>query len=119
MREYMGGRLFGIEAPLFDAAAAIVEREAGMAKAAAARPVLLAEAKRIAMEVALQRGSVTADDVAARMAANGLDYAALGNASGSVFRGPFVWTGEVVTSQRVSTHARAIKVWRLKQGGGA
>jgi hypothetical protein len=119
MREYMGGRLFGIDAPLFDAATAIVQREAGMALAATARPTLLAEARRIAMQIALQRGTVTADDVAARMVANGMDYAALGNASGSVFRGPFVWTGEVVTSHRVSTHARAIKVWRLKQGGAA
>jgi hypothetical protein len=47
------------------------------------------------------------------MAENGLDYADLGNAAGSVFDGRFAWTGEVVASRRPSTHGRLIRVWRL------
>lgn len=100
---------------LFDADEAIARREAGMARAAAARPALLEQAQRIAVALARTNGIVTSDDVAARMLDFGMDYTLLGNASGSVFRGKFVWTGGIVMSKRVSTHGRAIKVWRLKE----
>ena len=99
---------------LFDAAEAQRRKNAGMTKAADARHQLLAAAQDFAHRIAVSKGSVTADDVAFRMAQVGMDYAELGNAAGSVFRGKFKWTGQVVPSERASTHGRAIKVWRLK-----
>lgn len=99
---------------LFDVAEAQARKESGMARAASARPALLATAISHARRVAAQHGRVTSDDVAFCMAMQGLDYSALGNASGSVFRTDFEWTGEVVSSKRPSTHGRVIRVWRLK-----
>jgi hypothetical protein len=99
---------------LFDYAETLRRKEYGMARAAAARPELLAAAQDFAHRIAVSKGSVTADDVAFRMAQVGMDYAELGNAAGSVFRGKFEWTGQVVPSERASTHGRAIKVWRIK-----
>jgi|688.fasta_scaffold376009_1 hypothetical protein len=99
---------------LFDSAEAERRKEAGMAMAAAANAQLLAVAQRLALEIAQARGLVCADDVALEMHRLGLDYQSLGNAAGSVFRGRFEWTGNVVASDRVSTHGRMIKVWRIK-----
>lgn len=99
---------------LFNYAETLRRKESGMAKAAAACPQLLATAKNLAHRIAISKGSVTSDDVAFRMAQIGMNYAELGNAAGSVFRGQFEWTGQVVPSERASTHGRSIKVWRLK-----
>lgn len=99
---------------LFDAAEAQARKEHGMERAALARPALLAAAQESARRLALAHGRVTADDVAFCLWMRGLDYSALGNASGSVFRTDFEWTGEVVSSKRPSTHGRVIRVWRLK-----
>lgn len=100
---------------LFDFAVAIARKQEGMAKAALARPVLLASAQDCARRIARTRGTVTADDVAEMLDGMGIDYAALGNAAGSVFRkSEFEFTGQIVQSRRPSTHARCIKVWRLK-----
>lgn len=100
---------------LFDAVEAERRKEAGMARAAAARPELLALAREVASWLCAVRGTVTSDDVAYRMAELGHDYDALGNAAGSVFRGGFEWTGEVRSSERASTHGRVIRVWRRKE----
>ena len=100
---------------LFDGAEAQQRKEAGMALAAAARGSLLAAAQECAVRLADIYGEVTSDMVAARMHALGLDYAKLGNASGSVFRGQFDWTGRMVPSVRPSTHARMIKVWKRRE----
>ena len=102
------------DTPLFDIAYAVTLQEEGMAKAAAAKPELLAKAQDCARRIARIRGTVTSDDVAAMMANGGFDYAELGNAAGSVFRGNFEWTGQVIKSHRPTTHGRAIRVWRLK-----
>jgi hypothetical protein len=99
---------------LFDAAEAERRKEAGMARAAAARPALLAIARDVARHLAVVRGAVTSDDVAYHMTELGHHYDDLGNAAGSVFRGGFEWTGEVRTSERASTHGRVIRVWRIK-----
>jgi hypothetical protein len=77
------------------------------------RELLLTQARLLAHEHAAQHGTVTADDVAALMAAAGMNYADLGNAAGSVFRDGFVWTGDVRQSARVSTHRRLVRVWRI------
>ena len=103
------------DTPLLDEVLAQYRKEKGMALAAAARGSLLAAAQECAVRVCGEYGEVTSDMVAFRMQAIGLDYSALGNASGSVFRGRFEWTGHMVASIRPSTHARMIKVWRLKE----
>lgn len=103
------------DTPLLDGLDAQQRKEVGMALAAAARGSLLAAAQECAVTVCKQYGEVTSDMVAFRMQAMNLDYSALGNASGSVFRGRFEWTGHMVASVRPSTHARMIKVWRLKE----
>lgn len=99
---------------LFDAAEAERRKLAGMELAASAKPELLAEAQRCAVELARRNCCVTSDDVAAEMSRMGRNYDLLGNAAGSVFRGAFEWTGGVKASVRTSTHGRMIKIWRLK-----
>ena len=98
---------------LFNAAEAERRKIVGMALAADARHELLAAARGFAAFIASHGSTVTADEVAAMMAANGLDYSELGNAAGSVFDGRFQWTGQVIPSRRPSTHGRLIRVWRL------
>jgi hypothetical protein len=100
---------------LFDAVEAERRKEEGIARAAAARPTVLAVARDVARWLGAVQGTVTSDDVAYRMASLGYSYEDLGNAAGSVFRGGFEWTGEVRASERASTHGRVIRVWRLKE----
>ena len=99
---------------LFDTAEAERRKVIGKALAADRRHELLAAARGFAAFIASNGKTVTADEVAALMAENGLDYADLGNAAGSVFDGKFVWTGAVVPSRRPASHGRLIRVWRLK-----
>jgi hypothetical protein len=98
---------------LFDQAKAERRKAVGMALAADARHELLAAARGFAAFIAREYGTVTADDVAELMAANGLDYSNLGNAAGSVFDTRFQWTGRVIPSKRPSTHGRLIREWSL------
>lgn len=100
---------------LFDSAAAERARDEGMTRAAEAEKnkLLLRIAQSYAKKIAVASGTATADDVARAMEVDGLTYSCLGNAAGSVFRG-MQWTGEFVRSARVSTHARMIRVWRMK-----
>jgi hypothetical protein len=99
---------------LFDAAEADRRRDAGKSAAALARSALLEVARSCALAIARKQATVTADDVAQMMDAQGMDYSELGNAAGSVFDGGFHWTGEVIRSARPSTHGRIVRVWRLK-----
>jgi hypothetical protein len=96
-----------------DALEAQRRRNAGLAAAENGREWLLDQAQRCARQACSAFGEVTSDDVASFMSARGLDYSALGNAAGSVFKG-MAWTGRVVRSERPSTHGRIIRVWRLK-----
>lgn len=81
----------------------------GMARAAAAKNAELAHARIVARAIALNRGTVTADEVIAAIGKS------LGNAAGSLFTGgEFEWTGERVKSQRAHAHQNELKVWRLK-----
>ena len=98
---------------LFDEVEAQRRREEGLALAASARPALLKIAQGIARDIAAKVGAVDSDDVAMEMMLRGHSYDALGNAAGAVFRG-MEWTGEVRQSHRVSTHGRAIRVWRAR-----
>lgn len=99
---------------LFDAVEAERRKTEGKAIAASARAELLEGARTMALALARRNGTVNADDVAGMMAANGFNYADLGNAAGSVFDSGFEWTGQVIRSIRPSTHGRVVRVWRLK-----
>lgn len=103
---------------LFDLAEAERRRDEGMRLAAATRAGLLRVAQYTANRLGAVHPEVDSDMVAAELTAGGIDYAALGNASGSVFKSPpdgkrWEWTGGVRASRRVSTHARMIRTWRL------
>ncbi len=96
----------------FDLTEGEQRRDAGMAVAESNHPEGIAVAKQVAVELAQQRGDVTADDVQAEMAERRIH---LRNAAGSIFKGKrWEWTGRVVKSSRVSNHARILRVWRLK-----
>jgi hypothetical protein len=97
---------------LFDAAEAERRKRIGMMVAAEGRSHLLDSARGFAAAIAEIRGEVTSDDVAEMMYVNGMDYAELGNAAGSVFDSRFAWTGRVVQSRRPASHGRLIRVWR-------
>lgn len=100
--------------PLFDAVAGQIARVAGMAQAAENKKSLLAHARKIAVRLARTR-PITADDVQRELQAQGISVHALGNASGSIFRGKeWEWTGRYIKSSRVHAHANELKEWRLK-----
>lgn len=99
---------------LFDEDESLRRKAVGMQQAAESRKMLLAQAQLIAHNHARIHGTVTSDDVAHAMYAQGYDYAALRNAAGSVFKG-LHWNGTVRKSIRPSTHARIIRVWTHKQ----
>jgi len=99
---------------LFDAAEADRRKDVGKSAAALARSALLEVARSCALAIARKQATVTADDVARMMDAEGMKYSDLGNAAGSIFDDAFCWTGEVTRSARPSTHGRIVRVWRLK-----
>ena len=98
----------------FDAAEAERQRDAGIDQAETNNQTLLETARRIALRYAETHATVTMDDVFAEMLDLGLHPELLGNASGAVFRSGFEFTGDWRKSKRVSSHARMIRVWRLK-----
>jgi hypothetical protein len=100
---------------LFDAAASQEAKIAGMAQAADNKKSLLKYARKLAVEIAKEKGYVYSDLVIERMVANGTSERALGNAGGSVFtNGLFVWTGERHVSTRKIGHGNEQKIWVLK-----
>lgn len=109
-------------APLFDVVESARRRDEGIARATAKkeRSALVLQARAIAIRIAAEHGTVTADDVAAAMSAMGLNYAALGPAAGAVFRDPaFEDTDQTRKCVRASSHRRKVTVWRIRQGGAA
>jgi hypothetical protein len=103
--------------PLFDLAAGESAKEAGLSTAAKCRDPLLTLARDAVRNVALSRPDrlATADDAYAVLGDMGKDASALGNAAGSLFRGQ-EWesTGKWAASRRKSSHARMVRVWRLR-----
>jgi hypothetical protein len=83
-----------------------------MAKAAAQVPTLLEKARKIARRSADDWGYVTADDVYAYLTET--EQSILGNAAGSIFKGPEWVFVDWVPSSRPSNHGRHIRRWRLK-----
>lgn len=116
----MRNEIVGIS--LFDLAEAQRRKEDGIARAmaAGARQKVVELAREIARNICIDRGRsgpdwVTSDDVARAMDERGIPYDQLGNAAGAIFRSDeFEPTGEFRQSVRVGSHARMIRVWRLK-----
>ncbi len=94
--------------------------EQGIAQACspAYRKALLEYARGLAVSIATTKGTVTADDVRARwLVTQGADeWEKLGNAAGSIFRGPqWRFTGKYVKSGVVSRQGGVIRVWELSR----
>lgn len=101
---------------LFDSQRGELEKKAGMKAAADAKKSYLERARWGAFLIARRGdGTCNMDQVAEYLAFLGISPEDLGNAAGSVFKGKeWVFTGRRIKSARVSSHAREIKIWRLK-----
>jgi len=101
---------------LFDAAESERRKQEGMARAAAAKPLLLQYARDLAVSLAYRHGEVNMDQVNAMMVMAGIPEDALGPAAGAVFKSKeWEFTGKFIKSSRVTNHSRLIRVWRLKE----
>lgn len=100
----------------FDSVLAEKWKRKGMRAAASVHRELLAEVKAALITIAGRRESrcVTADDAARWMIEQGLSPGALGNASGSLFRGPEWELVSYCSSERASRHRNRLGVWRLR-----
>jgi len=99
---------------VFDRAESNRRKADGMAVAADHAPHLLGKAREIAVEIALSRGVVTADDVGLELARRGWPNC-LGPAAGSIFKTKdWAFTGTFVSSTRVTNHSRLLRVWKLR-----
>lgn len=106
-----------LQLAMFDKNAAERAKRDGLASAAeGARRDILTRAREVAREIAAQRPQgITADDVVLALVERGYDIHSLGNAAGSLFRGPgWQFTGERRRSVRIHAHANELKVWRLR-----
>ena len=101
---------------LFDLPKAKKLRDAGKDRAATERRELLGVAQEYAVNLCrFLTVPITADEVYDAMAVTERHPERLGNAWGSVFKGPeWEWTGEWRQSTRVSNRGRYIRVWRLR-----
>jgi len=101
---------------LFDKQASEQARQAGMKLAADGRQDILEYARHLARQIAAQSlDGITADDVVLALMEHGHGLHCLGNAAGSLFRGPeWEFTGQRRRSARVHAHSNELKVWRLR-----
>jgi hypothetical protein len=87
----------------------------GMERASLARKELLIAARCYAVAACRRLGAVCIDDVMEEIEKTGLSSVDLGNAAGSVFTPKREWVSVGWRkSKRASSHARAIRVWRLR-----
>jgi len=98
----------------FNLAVGVAQKDSGIAAAKAARVQLVKLAREVAKATAAERELrlVTIDDVYRVLAMKGHDVSQLGNAAGSVFK-ESCW--EFVgwrPSERVSNHARPVRIWK-------
>jgi len=100
---------------MWSAAESERRKREGMEAAALARAALLAEARRHARIMAVDRlNGITADDVRSSLDMAGYPDT-LGAAWGSVFKGgDWEPTGEWRKSEFASNHSRMLRVWRLR-----
>lgn len=105
-----------MQTALFDKQASEQAKQDGMLLAAERRDDVLAFARRIAHELASRtHEGITADDVVKELVRRGHGVHVLGNAAGSLFRGPeWLFTGQRRRSDRVHAHRNELKVWRLR-----
>ena len=93
-------------------------RDQGISVAVATRAELVAVIRAELKQIAARRMSklATADDVHEILIALKMRHSDLGNAAGALFRdGHWLFTGEWKQSMRSPNHARAIRVWKLKE----
>jgi hypothetical protein len=105
-----------LQLAMFDKHAAERAKTRGMTRAADGTRDFLDYARGVARELAAERPQgITADDVQEALVERGHDIHRLGNAAGSLFRGPeWHFTGERRRSVRIHAHANELKVWRLR-----
>jgi hypothetical protein len=102
---------------LFDAELGRQAEEHGMSVAALSHAELLELAQEVAMQLGRLQCEVTIDDVHRWLGQHleGYEPSDLGNAAGSVFKGPQWQFVRWDASQRVSNHRRSVRVWRLRR----
>jgi hypothetical protein len=101
---------------LFDADLSLALKARGIAFAEAGNMTELEAARVIAKTHPRAYEGITADDVNSLREELGRT-APLGNSSGALFRGgDWTPTGEYRNATRITSHARALKVWRLRCG---
>ena len=105
-----------LQLAMFDKHASERAKTHGMQRAADGTREFLGYAREVARELAATRPQgITADDVQQALVERGYDIHQLGNAAGSLFRGPeWIFTGERRRSVRIHAHANELKVWRLR-----
>jgi hypothetical protein len=105
-----------LQLAMFDKHASERAKRRGMTEAERGARNFLDYAREVAHELATKRPhGITADDVQQALVERGHDIHRLGNAAGSLFRGPeWQFTGERRRSVRIHAHANELKVWRLR-----
>jgi translation elongation factor EF-Ts len=105
-----------LQLAMFDKHAAERAKASGMKQAADGTRDFLDYARGVAREIAAKQPSgITADDVQQALVERGHNIHQLGNAAGSLFRGPeWIFTGERRRSVRIHAHSNELKVWRLR-----
>ncbi len=101
--------------PLFDYAESVRQRDAGITLAAENNASLVVRAREMAVSIAREQGTVTADDLMRRWVSQGGGIHDFGNSMGAVFRDKrFEFTGRLVKSARVHAKCNLLRQWRLK-----
>jgi hypothetical protein len=106
---------------MFDSMKSIREARNGKLVAAANRSEMLIHFQTMARELARKNINRECDSNALAQYAwktSQLDISKiLGNASGSIFKGnEWAFTGRWTKSERIRSHGRDVKVWRLREG---
>ena len=94
---------------------ALVARQEGIERTSRANSGFLLQAREVATAICRRKGTVTADELRAACAAQGIAPGHY-NGWGAVFAGarsPFRWTGEFVRSSAEQGHGNLQRVWRL------
>jgi hypothetical protein len=99
---------------LFDYAESKQLRDTGIQNASNGRAEILTKVKAIARHMAYIRGKITADDVRKEYEYRGGNWSDLGNAAGSIFKGKQWECCGFENSKVTTSHARALRIWRLK-----
>lgn len=105
----------GITGNLFDLTTGLSLKLSGMKAAAESQEGALAQARMVAIDIAINKPCRTtdSDEVCGKLEELGLQ-SNLGPAAGSIFKtSDWEFTGQRRRSHRITNHAREIKIWRL------